>query len=64
MDLLKASFKEIADNVQSKKISAFEVTKFFFERAQKLDSKLNSFISFNDKALDEATALDVRISNG
>ncbi|MBX2995645.1 MAG: Asp-tRNA(Asn)/Glu-tRNA(Gln) amidotransferase subunit GatA [Bdellovibrionaceae bacterium] len=64
MDLLKASFKDIAGAVQGKKVSAREVTKFFFDRAEKLDPKLNSYIQLNDKALDEASSLDARIVKG
>ncbi len=64
MDLLKASFKEIAGAVQTKKVSALEVTKFFFDRAQKLDAKLNSYITINEGALGEAGALDARIAKG
>lgn len=64
MDLLKASFKDIAGAVQGKKVSAREVTKFFFDRAEKLDPKLNSYIQLNDKALDEASSLDARIAKG
>lgn len=64
MDLLKASFKDIAGAVQGKKVSAREVTQFFFDRAEKLDPKLNSYIQLNDKALDEASALDARIAKG
>ncbi|MFN7729030.1 MAG: Asp-tRNA(Asn)/Glu-tRNA(Gln) amidotransferase subunit GatA [Bdellovibrio sp.] len=64
MDLLKSSFKEIAGAVQTKKVSALEVTKFFFDRAQKLDAKLNSYITINEGALGEAGALDARIAKG
>jgi aspartyl-tRNA(Asn)/glutamyl-tRNA(Gln) amidotransferase subunit A len=64
VDLLKASFKEIAGAVQTKKVSALEVTKFFFDRAQKLDAKLNSYITINEGALGEAGALDARIAKG
>lgn len=64
MDLLKSSFKEISENVQSKKVSAKEVAKFFFDRAKSLDGKLNSYITLNEKVLDEAQALDARIAKG
>lgn len=64
MDLTTASFKEIASAVKTKKASALEVTKHFFDRAQSLDKKINSYISFNEKALDEAKALDARIAKG
>ena len=64
MDLLKASFKEISENVRGKKVSAKEVAQFFYTRAQKLDPQLNSYISLNDKVLTEAEALDKKIAAG
>jgi|SRR6185312_814496 len=64
MDLNTASFKDISQAVKSKKASALEVTQHFLKRAKSLDSKLNSFITFNDKAEDEAKALDARIAKG
>lgn len=64
MDLNTASFKEIATAVKTKKASALEVTQHFLKRAKSLDGKLNSYITFNDKAEDEAKALDARIAKG
>lgn len=64
MDLLKASFKQISDAVKSKKLSAVEVSKYFFENAQAKDKKLNSYISWNENVLVDAEALDQRIAQG
>ena len=64
MDLLKASFKQISENVSAKKISAKEVAQFFFARAQKLDPQLNAFISMNEKVLSEAELIDQKIAKG
>jgi len=64
MDLTTASLKEIAAAVKTKKASAHEVTKHYFDRAQSMDKKINSYITFNDKALDEAKAIDARIAKG
>ena len=61
MELNKASFKEVADAVKSKKISAVEVTKHFLARAEKLNPQLNAFIAYNTKAVEEAQALDNKI---
>ena len=52
MDLNTASFKEIATAVKTKKASALEVTQHFLKRAKSRDGKLNSYITFNDKAED------------
>lgn len=64
MDLLKASLKQIRDSVQTKKVSALEVTEFFQKRIGNLDKQLNCFITLNEKALDEAKAIDKRIHAG
>lgn len=56
--------KQIADAVRSKKISAVEVTKTFLERAQKLDGRINSFITLNPTALQEAQVVDQKIQRG
>lgn len=64
MDLTFASIKEISSAVKSKKVSAVEVTQHFLNRTEKLDQKLNSYISVNDKALDEARRIDEKIKQG
>jgi aspartyl-tRNA(Asn)/glutamyl-tRNA(Gln) amidotransferase subunit A len=61
MELNTASFKQVAEAVKSKKISAVEVTKHFLARAEKLNPQLNAFIAFNTKAVEEAQALDNKI---
>lgn len=64
MDLIKASFTEISQAVQTKKISAKEVTRFFLNRVEKLDGQLNSFIMINKQAEDQADLLDQKIAKG
>lgn len=61
MDLIKAGFKEVGDAVREKKISAAEVTKFFLTRIEKLNPKLNAFITLNQSAMDEANKIDEKI---
>lgn len=61
MDLLQASFKSVSDAVQARKISAKEVTRFFLDRATKLNPKLNAYILMNEKALEEAEKVDQKI---
>lgn len=63
MDLIKASFKEVTDSIKSKKISAVEVTQFFLNRIEKLNPKLNAFITINGLALAEANKVDEKIKN-
>jgi aspartyl-tRNA(Asn)/glutamyl-tRNA(Gln) amidotransferase subunit A len=62
MDLTQASFKQVSEAVKTKKISATEVTKFFLNRVEQLNPKLNAYIAMNEAALVEAAALDVKIS--
>ena len=64
MDMLTASLSEIAAAVKSKKVSAVEAAKYFMGRAEKLNPQVNAFISFNEKLVDEAAALDGRINKG
>lgn len=64
MDLLQASFKNVSDAVQAKKISAKEVTQFFLNRAEKLNPTLNAYILMNNKALQEAESVDQKIKRG
>jgi aspartyl-tRNA(Asn)/glutamyl-tRNA(Gln) amidotransferase subunit A len=64
MDLITASFKQIADSVRTKKISAREVTSYFLDRIQKTNPNLNSFITINELAEQEARSLDQRIQKG
>lgn len=64
MDLLTAGLGEIAGAVKTKKISAKEVSQFFLDRAQRLDTKLNSFIGLNPDLLQQAEAVDQRIAKG
>ena len=61
MDLKKAGLKEVSDSVKSKKISAAEVTEFFLDRIEKLNPKLNAFITINKSALEEARKVDEKI---
>lgn len=64
MNLTRATLFEIGDQVRSRKISAREVTRHFLSRVQALDHKLNSFISINERAEDEALRIDQVLQNG
>ena len=64
MDLNHQTLTSLRDSVRAKKISAVEVTRHFIERVTKLDPVINSFISMNEKALDEAKAVDQLIAGG
>lgn len=63
MDLIQASFKQVADAVKSKKISAVEVTNYFLDRIEKLNPKLNAYILMNSQAQAQAEAIDQKIKS-
>lgn len=64
MDLTFASISEIAEAVQSRKLSAVEAVSHFQKRIDSLDGRLNSFIAKNEHALKDAEAIDARIARG
>lgn len=64
MDLTFASMIEIGQAVRTKKVSATEVATHYLERIRRLDPQLNSFITINEAAVDEARAIDGKIQKG
>jgi aspartyl-tRNA(Asn)/glutamyl-tRNA(Gln) amidotransferase subunit A len=64
MDLLTASLSEISQAIQSQKITAVEATKFFLQRIHKIDGRLNSYVTLNENAEQDAAAVDARIQKG
>lgn len=63
-DLSQATCSELRDAVRAKKVSALEVTKHFSERIKALDSKINAFVTVNEKAVAAAEAIDKKIARG
>lgn len=61
MDLTTASFKEVNDEVKSKKISVTEITRFFLDRIERLNPKLNAYIAINQSAMAQAQLIDDKI---
>ncbi len=56
---------EVAQNVREKKISSLEATENFFQRIDRLDSQLNSYITLcQDQALADARAADDAVQRG
>jgi len=64
MDLLKLTMSEAVQAIKSKKISAQELTQFFYERSKQLNPKLNAIVEFNQQALDAAKSVDDKIAAG
>lgn len=64
MDLLTASFSEIASAVKTKKVSALETTQFFLKRINAIDKKLNAFVAIDTTAEEQAKKIDDKVSKG
>lgn len=64
MDIINAPLTEIAEAIQTKKVSAKEVTAQFLKRTESINAKLNAFTSMNPQALQEAEQIDARIAKG
>lgn len=64
MNVLQLSLKQIQSAISSRKLSTVEIAKFYLERARSLDTKLNSFISWNENILHEAQKIDEKLSGG
>lgn len=64
MDIHLLTVKEIADGIRKKTFSAHDVSKAFVARIEKLDKKVNSFITMNPKWEDTARAIDAKFAKG
>lgn len=62
MDLTFASIKEISTAISKKNVSAVEVATHFLSRVSSLDKEINSYISVNERAFDEAKRIDEKIA--
>ena len=63
--MINASLSELARALAAKQISSVELTRLFLDRAQRLNSELNAFITLDPEAtLAQARAADERISTG
>jgi len=64
LEISNLSIKETQKILLEKKISAYELTQYYLDRIEKLDPQINSYITVNEKALEEAKAIDQKISKG
>lgn len=64
MTITDLSIAELRSKIQKRELSAVQTTEAFLKRIKELDPKLNSFISLNEKVLDEAKAIDQRLAAG
>jgi aspartyl-tRNA(Asn)/glutamyl-tRNA(Gln) amidotransferase subunit A len=65
MSLNSLTIKQAHDKLSNKKISATELTRACLNRIEKIDDKINAFITVTEKeALDQAKKIDDRIKDG
>ncbi len=64
MKFLNKSLLEVRNDIVSKKIKAVDVVQESLSRINTLDKELNSFVALNDKALEQAEAVDKKIQAG
>lgn len=63
MDLINASLKTLSAALEAREISSVELTQFFLDRIERLNPKINAFITTSaEHSLAEAWAADARIS--
>ncbi len=63
-DIINLTAKEIHSGILSKKFKATEVMQSFLDQISAKDKELNSFISLNDKAMEQAQKVDDKVSSG
>ncbi len=64
MSFIHYSLGELKKCLDQKELSATEITKAFLERAQSLNPKINAYISFNEKAVEQAEQVDSKLHKG
>lgn len=56
--------RELADAVRTRRVSSCELVERSFGRISRFDSRLNAVVALRDVALDEARAIDARVTAG
>lgn len=64
MSLTNLSVFDIAESIRTKKSSAKEVTQAFLKQIDRLDKNIGAFITVNEKAIEQAEAVDQKIARG
>ncbi len=64
MNIFEQQAHEIAASVQKKEIKAEEVISSYLKQTQKLNPALNAFITLNERALEKAREVDLKIAKG
>lgn len=64
-EIYELTASEVRNKILNKELSAYEVTKAVFERIEKTDELIGSFVSLRkEKALEEAKIIDEKIARG
>ena len=64
-EIYELTASEVRNKILNKELSAYEVTKAVFERIEKTDELIGSFVSLRkEKALEEAKIIDEKIAKG
>jgi aspartyl-tRNA(Asn)/glutamyl-tRNA(Gln) amidotransferase subunit A len=64
MNYLTASAHELSSAIRAKKVSTVEVTCEYLRHIERWNSKLNAYITVNERAIDEARRVDACIARG
>ena len=64
VELFDLDIEEVKSGVRNKEFTVEEYISQFMERIKKIDKKINSFITINEKAIEEARKIDRKIENG
>ncbi len=63
--MIDKSIRELSEDLHARRISSEELTRHFLSRIERLDPRLNSFITVcGERALDEAREADIRLAEG
>lgn len=64
MSVIEQNLLQLTSGIQKREIKAEEVVSAFIKQTEKLNPKLNAFITMNDKAMERARAIDIKIAKG
>src|SRR6185312_7850945 len=61
MNVLTSSLKQIRDSVVKGEVTAEQVMQKYFAQIEKWNPRINAFVTLNEKALEQAAAIDARV---
>ena len=59
----QTTLTELQELLKHKKISPSEITRYYWQRSQKLNPQINAFISFNEQVLEQAKQCDQNLNS-